>query len=147
MTVRRLLLVLMVVLALPGRLVAQGRPAPLEDFVARVAQLWGSGDASALVALAPSDGRLVVDLGGDGGGAVEGRHAAAALRALFGRRESVSVRANQVTLSGGTPPRGFGELSWTSREHGVRETDRSVIYVGAEWVDGAWRIRELRLMR
>jgi len=145
--VRRLILALLVLFAVPPGLHGQARPAPLEGFVTRVAQLWGSGDASALVGLAPSDGRLVVDLGGDGGGAVEGRHAAAALRALFGRRENVSVRANQVTLSGGSPPRGFGELAWTSRERGVREADRSVVYVGAEWEDGAWRIRELRLIR
>jgi hypothetical protein len=144
--VRRVLVVL-ALLALPRAVVAQERPAPLEGFVSRVAGLWAAGDASALVALAPSGGRLVVDLGGDGGGAVEGRHAAAALRSLFGSRETVSVRSNQVTVSGGTPPRGFGELAWTSRERGVRDADRSVVYVGAEWEDGAWRIRELRLIR
>lgn len=142
---RRALFALLVGAALcPAPAGAQARPAPLEDFVARVAQRWAAGDASALVELAGS--RLVVDLG-SGGGAVEGRHAAAALRELFSRREHVGVRTSQVTVSGGTPPRGYGELAWTSRERGVREVERSVVYVGVEYENGAWRIRELRLIR
>lgn len=146
---RRTLCTLLVALAAAwaGAAGAQSRPAPLEDFVARVARLWAAGDASALVDLAASDGRLVVNLAGEGGGAVEGRHAAAALRELFSRREHVAVRATQVTVSGGSPPRGYGELSWSSRERGVSEVERSVVYVGAEYEGGAWRIRELRLIR
>jgi hypothetical protein len=139
-------MVLLLLLA-SSRAGAQGRTPPLEDFVSRVAQLWASRDASALVDLAPADGRLVVDLGREGGGAVEGRHAAAALRELFGRREHLQIRVSQVTLSGGSPSRGYGELSWTSRERGVREPDRAVVYVGAALENGAWRIRELRLLR
>jgi hypothetical protein len=147
--IRRVWLVLSLILlaAAPRALAAQAAPAPLDDFIAGVARLWERGDAGGLVRLAPADGRIVLDVGTGGPGAVEERHAAAALRSLFGARESVSVRPAQVTISGGAPVRGFGELAWASRLRGVRETQTTTVYVGAVWEGGAWRIRELRIMR
>src|SRR3954468_7351596 len=116
---RRLLPTLLCALVLlaPRALSAQGRPAPLEGFVASVARLWQAGDAAAISELAPEDGGIVLDLGtgpaegGEAGrflpaggrgraGGVEPRHAAAALRDLFRGRASLSVRAAQVTLAG-----------------------------------------------
>ena len=125
----------------------QNGAATLSTFVAAVARHWAEGDADALVALAPSDGRILLDLGGEGPGEVQPRNAAAALRRLFGERETVTVRSTAATVSGGTPLRGFGELSWVARPRGVSETQSSVIYLGAVWEDGAWRIRELRVLR
>ena len=143
----RILLLVAFTLFLAPRAASAQQPAPLETFVARVAALWAAGDASSLVDLAPEDGRLIVELEPGSGGTVDARHAAAALRELFGRREHVSIRATEVTVSGGAPPRGYGELSWTFRDRGVRDADRAVVYVGAEFERGAWRIRELRLIR
>ncbi|HEX5724147.1 MAG TPA: hypothetical protein VFX98_01705 [Longimicrobiaceae bacterium] len=149
MKLRRLLLVLAVLLAAaaPRTLAAQRPPQPLEGFVQSVARLWERGDAGDLVKLAPASGRILLDVGTGGPGAVEERHAAAALRSLFGERETVSVRPTGVTLSGGSPISGFGELAWVSRLRGVSDTQGTTVYVGAVWEDGAWRIRELRILQ
>jgi hypothetical protein len=142
-----ILLALLLALLVPRGLAAQQDASPLASFVATVSRLWAAGDADEIVALAPPDGRILLDLAGDGPGEVQPRNAAAALRRLFGERENVSVRASRVTISGGTPLRGFGELAWIARPRGVTDTLSSVVYVGAVWEDGAWRIRELRVLR
>lgn len=129
----------------PAHLRAQSQP--LEPFVAEVARLWARGDVGGLVGLAPADGRMHVDVGTAPGGMVSTRHATAALRSLFAERESVSVRPARVSFSGGRPPRGFGELAWTSRPRGVTTAERHAVYVGAVWEADGWRIRELRVMR
>ncbi|HVG45971.1 MAG TPA: hypothetical protein VM890_14615 [Longimicrobium sp.] len=135
------------VLLAPRALAAQGRAVPLEGFVASVARLWTQGDAAGISALAPEDGRIVLDLGTGQAEAVEARHAAAALRDLFRGRSTLSVRAAQVTLAGGEPMRGFGELAWVSRPRGVTDTESTTVYVGAVWEPAGWRIRELRILR
>lgn len=142
-----LALALLLALVVPRGLAAQQEPAPLASFVATVARHWADGDADALVELAPEDGRILLDLAGEGPGEVQPRNAAAALRRLFGERETVSVRPTGATISGGTPLRGFGELAWVARPRGVSETLSSVVYVGTVWERGAWRIRELRVLR
>ncbi|MFL5385671.1 MAG: hypothetical protein ACJ8GN_24405 [Longimicrobiaceae bacterium] len=145
----RFLSLLLCTLALlaPRALAAQGRVAPLDGFVAQVARLWQAGDASGIAALAPGDGRIVLDLGNGQAEAVEARHAAAALRDLFRDRTTLSVRAAQVTLAGGEPLRGFGELAWAARARGVSDTESTTVYVGAVWEPAGWRIRELRILR
>ena len=125
----------------------QGSASSLSGFVATVARLWADGQADALVELAPDDGRILLDLAGEGPGEVQPRNAAAALRRLFGERETVTVRPTGATVSGGTPLRGFGELTWVARPRGVSETLSSVVYIGGVWEGGAWRIRELRVLR
>lgn len=151
MTNRLLPLALAMLLALfaPSGAAAQQQSsaASLSGFVATVARLWAGGEADALMELAPDDGRILLDLAGEGPGEVQPRNAAAALRRLFGERETVSVRPTGATVSGGTPLRGFGELTWVARPRGVSETLPSVVYVGGVWEDGAWRIRELRVLR
>jgi hypothetical protein len=143
-----LLLALLLALLAPCALAAQqSSAASLSGFVATVARHWADGDADALVELAPADGRILLDLAGEGPGEVQPRNAAAALRRLFGERETVTVRPTGATVSGGTPLRGFGELTWIARPRGVSETLSSVVYVGAVWEGNAWRIRELRVLR
>jgi hypothetical protein len=143
----RLLPTLLCTLALlaPRALVAQ-QPAPLDGFVASVARMWAAGDAGGITALAPADGRIVLDLGDGQAEAVEARHVAAALRELFRDRATVSVRPTQVTIAGGQPLSGFGELSWTSRPRGVSDTEATSVYVGAVWEGGGWKLRELRVL-
>jgi hypothetical protein len=143
---KRLLLLLALALLVPQRAAAQSAP-PLEAFVATVARHWADGDASALVDLAPGDGRILLALGNGEAGAVQERHVAAALRDLFGDQETVSARPTQVKRSEGDPLRGFGELSWVSRPRGVTRPVTATVYVGAVYERNAWRIRELRVLR
>lgn len=138
------LLLLGAALLLPAPARAQGEP--LEAFVARVARLWEAEDAAAVAALAPSGGRMLLEVGGEAAGPVPERNAAAALRALFTDRDGVSIRATRVTLSGGNPPQGFGELTWVSRSRGVTVPRTSTVYVGVVREGGGWRIRELRVL-
>lgn len=121
-------------------------PAPLEQFVRRVAYLWEARDVDNLVDLVSEADPIVLDRG-EGIERVNGRHAAAALRALFADLESVSVRPVKATLSGGQPPRGFGELTWVYRTRGGPAPQSRSVYVGAVWDGRTWRISELRLLR
>ncbi|HET7234548.1 MAG TPA: hypothetical protein VFJ16_31340 [Longimicrobium sp.] len=149
MNARRAVLALLCIFALcaPRMAAAQGRPAPLEGFVASIARMWAAGDANGVAALAPGDDRMVLDLGNGGAEATEARHVAAALRELFRDRATLAVRPTQVNIAGGQPVRGFGELSWTSRPRGVTDSESSTVYIGAVWENNAWRIRELRVLR
>lgn len=142
-----------VLLLLPALLLAaplRGQEAPagagLEAFVAGVARLWEAEEAGEISGLAPRSGRVLLQLSGAGGGEVGVRHAAATLRALFADRESVSIRPVTVTVAGGRPLQGFGELSWVSRLRGVTDPQRSTVYVGAVWEGDRWRLRELRVL-
>jgi hypothetical protein len=72
---------------------------------------------------------------------------AAALRELFRDRTTVSVRPTQVTIAGGQPLSGFGQLSWVSRPRGVSDNESTSVYVGAVWENGGWKVRELRVLR
>lgn len=146
-TLRALTLSLALLCGAATSAAAQQQPAfPLEDFVQQVAWLWSMGDVAALVDLLPPRERVVLDTG-SGTEAVSQRHAAAALRALFDSRESAGARAVQATLSGGDPPRGFGQLVWTFRPRGGPVPQVRSVYVGAIHEGNAWRITELRVMR
>jgi hypothetical protein len=149
MNARRALVALICCMALlaPRLAAAQGRPAPLEGFVASIARMWAAGDANAVTALAPADDRIVLDLGTGQAEATEARHVAAALRELFRDRATLTVRPTQVNIAGGQPLRGFGELSWTSRPRGVTDSEISTVYVGTVWESDGWKIRELRVLR
>jgi hypothetical protein len=144
----RLLLAAVLAGALPAHPSATAQePAELVSFVGGVARLWAAGDAGAIAALAPSSGRILLDTGEGAPGEVQPRNAAAALRRLFAARETSAVLTARVSLSGGAPPRGFGELAWSFRPRGVREPRESTVFLGTVWEDGAWRIRELRVLR
>lgn len=139
-------LLLLSVLVLPSGLHAQEPAVPLERFVTRVARLWMDRDAAGLAALAPANGRMAFSAGAGPAEMVQSRHAAAALRALFAERETLSVRPSRVTVAGGRPLQGFAELAWASRSRGIAAQQSASIYVGAVWEDGEWRIRELRVL-
>lgn len=130
-------------LLLPGRAPAQATD-PLARFVQTVARLWERGDVDAVLAMA-DEGPLSFALGAPPE-PMDERHAGAALRSLFGGRTTVAVRPLRVTLSGGTPARGFGEFEWLSRPQGAPITQTRSVYVGAVWTPRGWRISELRVM-
>jgi hypothetical protein len=143
--VRRVLLLLGLLL-LPSAPLAAQDGARLESFIAQVARLWEAEDASAIAELAPRGGRLLLQVADAGGGEVGGRHAAAALRALFADRKTVSIRPARTTLAGGRPLQGFGELTWVSRPRGTTAPQSLTVYVGVVWEGEGWRIRELRVL-
>jgi hypothetical protein len=145
MRLRRPILLTLLLLATSPAAAAQ-EAAPLPGFVASIARLWAAGEADAIVALSTRSGRILLDVGEGTAGEVRPRNAAAALRRLFAGRETTGVRLARATLSGGAPPRGFGELEWSSRPRGVRDPTPSTVFVGSVWEDGAWRIRELRVL-
>jgi hypothetical protein len=120
-------------------------PAPLEQFVRRVGYLWEAKDVDNLVDLVSQAEPILLN-SGRGTEQVNSRHAAAALRALFSDVESESVRPVKVTVSGGQPVRGFGELFWVYRSRGVTDPQSRSVYVGAVWDGRNWRISELRLL-
>lgn len=144
---RPLLALLLALPLLLGAARQERGDARLEVFVARVARLWEAEDEGALAGLAPRSGRILLEVAGEGGGEVGERHAAAVLRSLFSGRETVSIRPARVTVAGGRPLQGFGELTWVFRPRGITDTESSSVYVGAVWEGGAWRIRELRVLR
>ena len=124
---------------------AQATPAQLERFVGTVAQLWKAGDAGAIAGLVPAGGQVLLDTG-SGSESVNSRHAAAALRALFGDRQGTSARLVRATLAGGTPARGFGQLEWVFRTRGAPMTRSQTVYIGAVWTGEGWRISEIRVI-
>ena len=128
-----------------GPLAAQDSPAPLEQFVRRVGYLWEAKDVDNLVDLVSEAEPILLDRG-SGTEQVNGRHAAAALRALFSDRETVSVRPVKATVSGGQPVRGFGELTWVYQARGGPGPQTRSVYDGAVWDGRNWRISELRLL-
>jgi hypothetical protein len=142
---RRTLLALLGGLLLGATPLPAQSPAPLEQFVRRVGYLWEAKDVDNLVDLVSESEPIVLDRG-KGTERVNGRHAAAALRALFSDLESVSVRPVKATVSGGQPPRGFGELTWVYRTRGGPAPQTRAVYVGAVWDGRNWRISELRLL-
>jgi hypothetical protein len=143
---RTVLCALALLVAAARPLAAQEPPRqPLEEFVQQVAWLWNMGDVAALVDLLPLRDRVVLDTG-EGTETVNPRHAAAALRALFDARETDDAHAIRVTLAGGDPPRGFGQLVWSFRTRGAPTSQSRSVYVGAVWQESAWRIGELRIM-
>jgi hypothetical protein len=118
---------------------------PLQEFVQQVAKLWQAGNVDMLVELFPAEDQLTLDTG-SGIETANSRHAAAALRALFAQRESVGTRAVRVTLASPSPPRGFGELTWTFRIRGAPGQESRSVYVATVREPRGWRITELRIM-
>jgi hypothetical protein len=135
-----------VLLVLSGTPAEAQEPEPLERFLAQVARLWSAGDAASIARLAPADGRISLALEGEGASGVPARHAAARLRAYFATRETLSARPVRANVSGGSPLRGFGEIAWSYRSRGVSDRQTGSIFIGVVSEEGAWRIRELRLI-
>jgi hypothetical protein len=140
------LTLLVVWLFAPSPVMAQRVNVPLDTFIREVAYLWSGSDARSLAELIPEDAQILLDTG-SGMEVVQARHAAAALRALFNERRSVSVRPARIAVTAAQPQRGFGELTWSFRGRGASTPQISSVFVGAVWRDDGWRITELRLMR
>jgi len=132
-------------LALPGEALAQdgGR---LGAVLNRVGKAWSRGDAVTLISYAARAG-LAFDLDGEEIGPLAHRQAAAVLRRVFEGRETVRLEQGLARVVGGSPPRAFGELNWTSRTHGTTIPERSTVFIALVYEGDEWRITHIRLMR
>lgn len=146
MTVRRRVRAATLALAL---LVAGTLPVAAQDLSAalqRVASSWHRGDAGSIIALA-AEGGISLDVDGGSVGPLAGRQAAAVLRRVFDDRESVTAAPRMSRTVGGSPARGFGEITWTTRVRGTTIPERATLFVAFVRERDAWRVTEIRLMR
>jgi hypothetical protein len=111
-----------------------------------VARHWASSNASGLVRHLDPAG-VSIDVGDGPMGPLSDRQASALLRQLFDQGETVNVEAGMLERVGGRPPRGFGAISWTTRPRGTEVPVRRTVYFGLEWIENAWRVSEIRLIR
>lgn len=118
----------------------------LEPVVQRIAAAWNKNDAAAITAFAAKQG-VSLQLSGDRVGPLPARQAAAALRSLFDKVETVSTQAGIAKEIPGEPRRAFLELGWISRPPGTSETSRATVFFALVLEDGSWRITEIRHMQ
>jgi hypothetical protein len=118
----------------------------LEDAAGRFAGLWSLGDVGRITDLLASEG-IRLHLGRVGHNSLPPRQARAALRDFLGEHRSDGVRLDTVSEVGGSPPRGFAEISWETVVLGTSETLHYIVFVGFILEDEIWRISEVRVFR
>lgn len=124
---------------------AQSEERQLQTTLGELAGAWSRGDANAIVALASRAG-ISLDIAGEAVGPLAARQAAAVLRNLIERRETVTMdHAGRVV--GGVPPRAAGELTWITRARGTTEPERTTVFVELVREDDRWRVTYIRLLR
>ncbi|HUG02380.1 MAG TPA: hypothetical protein VML95_10975 [Longimicrobiales bacterium] len=116
----------------------------LRGLVADIARSWARGDAGGVLSRASEQG-VRLQLAGGGSSPQSHRRAEAALRRLLEDADGGRASAGMVSVVGGSPTRGFGELLWESGA-GMPGLVRTVVYLGFEMEDGRWRLSEIRLL-
>lgn len=122
------------------------RAQDLSAVVERMAHSWGRGDASGIVAHGARAG-ISLDVDGERAGPLAARQAAAVLRRLFDRSETVSATASKARVVGGSPEKGLGEVAWVMRARGTTIPERATVVIAFVREDDRWRVTEIRLMR
>lgn len=123
------------------------RAQDIRPIVDRLAAAWARADANAIAELVARDG-VSVEIGEEKTGPLNARQVAAVLRQqIFDRTESMRAETAMARVVGGTPERGFGELSWTEKPRGTTVPRQSTVFLGLVLENGAWKITEIRLMR
>lgn len=130
---------------LPSLAMAQQRGDDLEVAFSAFAGMWARSNAEDLARRSPERG-VLINVGDGPMGPLNARQASALLRQLFEQGETVGVQAGMLERVGGRPPRGFGAITWITRPEGTRVPLRRTVYFGLEWVDGSWRVAEIRLI-
>lgn len=121
-------------------------PDDLAGLLDTLAVLWTRGDAAALAAHGAADG-LDLEIAGASMGPLEGRRAAAALRQLFGRQETVAVEAGSAAKVVGAEDRAFGEFIWVIRMPGAALTETNKIFIALVRESRQWRVSQIRILR
>jgi hypothetical protein len=137
---------LAILLLLASAPAARAQDARLEQVLERFAAAWARGDVAAITALTPRSG-VSVETERGALGVLAQRQAAAAIRRLFDGRQTVSIRPGMAQVVGGSPPRAFGELTWTTRSRGTTVTERAVIFLALVKEGDNWRITQIRILR
>lgn len=127
----------------PSALAAQ---ETLEAVATGFASGWVDGDLQRVADLLLPVG-IRMDLTGHRAGQVSVRQAVAALGDFHQDHESVEARVNRAEATGGNPPRGFAEISWTAVPSGTSEGRTYVIFVSFVREDEAWLVSEIRVLR
>jgi hypothetical protein len=129
-------------LALVGVLVghspARAQGVSLNGAASVVAGCWNRRDADGIADLLSRSG-VALHLGDESHPAAGVRQARAALAELFAK--GGNARVTKVEDLGGTPQRGFAELSWDVQEL------KYTVFVGFVREGDAWRIGEIRVLR
>ncbi len=137
------------VLASPSPAPAQGGPPGDPDLAAvarRIAGMWGGGDLDAVAALLDSGG-VQVQVPGQVGGSLAPRKARAVLGQVLAAHGTGGIEVVRTSPAGGTPARGFAELSWSAVPSGTSQVLRYTLFVGLVHGTEGWRIYELRILR
>ena len=135
---------LLALLVLPSAALAQDVD-DLQSAFRSMSSRWARSDASGLVRHLAPEG-VSIDVSDGPMGPLSERQAAALLRQLFDQGETVSVESGMLERVGGTPPRAFGAITWITRPRGTQVPVRRTVYFGLEWVDGAWKVADIRLI-
>jgi hypothetical protein len=129
-------------LALTGVLVghssAHAQQPSLRDVTSTVASCWTGRDANGIAELLSRAG-VALHLFDESHPAAGVRQARAALSELFER--GGSARITRVEELGGSPQRGYAELTWEA------QSQRYVVFVGFVREGDGWRIAEIRVLR
>lgn len=122
-----------------------GAEEALRDLVGSIARSWSRGDATGVLTSSSEEG-VRLQLPGAGSSRSSPRRAEAVLRRLLSEADGGRASAGMVSVVGGSPPRGFGELLWESGSPGTPGLVRTVVYLGFQMEDGRWRLTEIRLL-
>jgi hypothetical protein len=109
-----------------------------------VAGSWSRGDAGRIADVLSDDG-VALHLFEESHPAAGVRQARAALSELL--EKGGTARVTRVEELGGTPQRGFAELSWEVRGPGSDPGLKHMVFVGFVREGGGWRIGEIRVLR
>jgi hypothetical protein len=133
-------------LALMGVLVGHSpaRAQALGSVASSVAGSWGRRDADGIAQLLSPAG-VALHLFEESHPAAGVRQARAALAELLER--GGSARVARVEDLGGSPQRGFAELTWSVRASGSDQGLEHTVFVGFVREGDAWRIGEIRVLR
>ena len=133
--------------ASPISAAAQSGPHDNLNVVFRsISTTWARDHARGLARFLAPEG-VSIDVSDGPMGPLNERQAVALLRQVFDQGETVAVHAGMLERVGGTPPRAFGAITWVTLPVGTQLPVRRTVYFGLEFIDGGWRISEIRLIR
>ena len=142
---RRVLAVGLALGLVPVGVAAQSAQEDLRPAFRNVAMQWARSDASGMVRLM-APGGVSIDVSDGPMGPLNERQASALLRQLFEQGETVGVTLGMLERVGGSPPRAFGAITWTTRPRGTRVPVARTVYFELRWIRDAWKVSEIRLI-
>lgn len=148
MSIGRTLLLALLALAPvlnPGPARAQVDEPDMRSVAEAVARAWQQGDVDGIAGhLAP--GGVLLHTPERNHPSLSERMARAALDDLHAGLGEGPVRVLRLRLLGGSPVRGFAELSWSPRAAGTREAVHHTIFLGLRRAEADWAIVEIRIL-